>query len=162
MTVVADSCPLIFLAKVRQLALIPRVVGPKIVVPDLVRDEVLAPPVDPAEAEALEAFLRTCRIELVPRPRRFATAMSRTDDCALTLAIRKKAAVLLCDDPIVRRTATAHGIQPLGTLGVLLRAFHRGYTAKEEVRALVDSLVRAHGFRIGVELYQAVLREIGN
>ena len=30
----------------------------------------------------------------------------------------------------------------------------------DEVRRLVDDLVRSHGFRIGVELYAAVIREI--
>ena len=52
------------------------------------------------------------------------------------------------------------GVQPLGILGVLLRAMRQGFVHRSEVRQLVDGLIRSHGFRIGVELYQAVLQEI--
>ena len=44
MTVVADSSPLIFLGKIRRLALIHRLLAGEILVPEAVRDEVLAPP----------------------------------------------------------------------------------------------------------------------
>jgi len=54
MIVVADASPLIFLAKIRRLALVPRLLGRDIRVPRAVRDEVLPPGVDPAEEDAAE------------------------------------------------------------------------------------------------------------
>lgn len=161
MIVVADSSPLIFLGKVRRLALIRRVAGPVILVAASVRDEVLEPPIDPGEAEALADFLAACEIVKVARPRRFATAMSAADNAALTLALRRSADFLLCDDRIVRQVAATEGVRPLGTLGILLRAREKGLLERTETRRLVDALIRAHGFRIGVELYQAVLKAIG-
>ena len=86
--------------------------------------------------------------------------MSRADNAAVTLAVRMKADVLLADDRIIRRIATVEGIRPLGTLGVLLQAMRRGLLNGQEVRSIVDDLIGSHSFRIGVELYAAVLREI--
>ncbi|MDE0024449.1 MAG: DUF3368 domain-containing protein [Spirochaetaceae bacterium] len=160
MTVVADASPLIFLGKIRRLALIDRVLGGDVVVPLQVRDEVLARPLDPAESDELHRFLATVRMERVDSPRAFAAGMSRADNAAMTAAVRLEADLLLTDDRIVRRLAVVEGIPPLGTLGVLLRALRRGLLDRAEVRRLVDDLVRSHGFRIGVELYAAVNREV--
>lgn len=70
MIVVADSSPLIFLGKIRHLALIPRVLGSAVIVPEPVRIEIFAPPIDPSEFSILEEFLLTCSMEPVPNPRR--------------------------------------------------------------------------------------------
>ena len=160
MTVVADASPLIFLGKIRRLDLIHRVLGDDVAVPQQVRDEVLAGPLDRAESDELHRFLAAVRMERVDSPRRFAAGMSRADDAAMTLAVRLEADLLLADDRTVRRLATVEGIRPLGTVGVLLLALRRRLVDRPEVRRLVDDLVRSHGFRIGVELYAAVMREI--
>ncbi|MGH7822366.1 MAG: DUF3368 domain-containing protein [Candidatus Binatia bacterium] len=128
--------------------------------PTLVRDEVLTPHVDPAEKLELQTFLNTCTIEVVRRPRRFAAAMSRADNAALTLAVRTRADILLCDERTTRLAAEAEGIRSLGTLGVVLRGMREGVLSTAETRNLVDVLIRSHGFRIGIEVYQAVLAEI--
>ena len=128
--------------------------------PQQIREEVLARPLDPAESDELHRLLATVRMERVDSPRDFVTGMSRADNAAMTLAVRLEAALLLTDDRTVRRLATVEGIRPLGTLGVLLLALRLGLVDRDEVRRLVDDLVRSHGFRIGVELYAAVIREI--
>lgn len=160
MTVVADASPLIFLGKIQRLVLIRRVLGDDVVVPQQIREEVLARPLDHAESVELHRFLAAARVERVDSPRAFAAGMSRADNAAMTLAVRRKAGLLLTDDRTVRRLAAVEGIRPLGTLGVLLPALRRGLMDRAEVRRLIDDLVRSHGFRIGVELYAAVLREI--
>lgn len=128
--------------------------------PDARRDEVLAGDADPAEKRDLQGFLASCRVDAVRRPRRFASAMSRADNAALTLAVRHRAEILLCDDRITRVMAETEGIRPLGTIGLLLRAMRQSFLRPLETKDLVDLLIRCHGFRIGVELYQAVLAEI--
>ncbi|MDD9987906.1 MAG: DUF3368 domain-containing protein [Spirochaetaceae bacterium] len=160
MTVVADASPLIFLGKIRRLVLIRRVRGDDVVVPQQIREEVLARPLDHAESVELHRFLAAARVERVDSPRAFAAGMSRADNAAMTLAVRLKAGLLLTDDRTVRRLATVEGIRPLGTLGVLLLALRGGLVDRAEVRRLIDDLVRSHGFRIGVELYAAVICEI--
>lgn len=160
MLIVADSSPLIFLGKIRKLVLIKQVFAAEILVPRSVRDEVLAPPLEPVEASELQRFIATCKVETVARPTRFAAAMSRADNDAVTIAVRRSADFLLADDHLVREVALTEGVRPVGTLGVLLRAVRRRLLSAGEARSLVDLLIRAHGFRIGVELYQAVLREL--
>lgn len=160
MIVVADSSPLIFLGRIRRLGLIQGVLGGEVLVPDLVRGEVLAPPLDPAEGRVLEAFLDRCRVVAVRRARHFATAMSDADNAALTLAVRTKADHLLSDDRIVRNAAAVEGIHPLGTLGLLLLGVRQGVLGRAQARRDIDRLIRLHGFRIGVELYQAVQRRL--
>ena len=160
MIVVADASPLIFLAKVRRLDVVHRLLGRDIRVPKQVRDEVLTPNVDSAEKRELQTFLNACTIEVVRRPRSFASAMSGADNAALTLAVRRHAGILLCDERITRLMAEAEGIRPLGTLGVLLRAMRQDLLSAVETRKLVDLLIRSHSFRIGIEDYQAVLVEI--
>ena len=162
MIVVADASPLIFLAKIRQLDLIPKLLSDDIRIPRAVYGEVVVPGIDLSERDVLESFLANCSIEAVPRPRSFSSPMSAADNAALTLAIRRKATILLCDERVTRVMAESEGIRPLGTLGILLRAMRTGLLAPNETRRMVDLLIRAHGFRIGIELYQAVLGEIGD
>ena len=160
MIVVADASPLIFLAKIRRLALIHRLLGRDVRLPTLIRDEVLAPNVDPAEQRALETFLAACKIKAVRQPRRFASPMSRADDAALTLAIRDRADILLCDEKITRMMAQTEGVRPLGTLGIVLRAMRQQVMPPSEAKRLLDDLIQPHGFRIGIEVYRAALSEI--
>ena len=86
--------------------------------------------------------------------------MSRADNAAMTLAVRTSADTLLADDRIVRRIAMVQGVRPIGSVGVLLRARRQGRLNGQEVRRILDDLIGSHSFRIGVELYAAVLREI--
>ena len=160
MTVVVDASPLIFLGKIQRLSLIHRILGDDVVVPQQVREEVLARPLDHGESVALHRFLAAACVERVDSPHEYAAGMSRADNAAMTLAVRLEADLLLTDDRTVRRLAAVEGIRPLGTLGVLLLALRQGLADRAEVRRLVDDLVRSHGFRIGVELYAAVTREI--
>jgi hypothetical protein len=160
MIVVADASPLIFLDKIRRLALIHRVFAGEVHVPTIVRDEVVGPAAAAEETPELESFLRRCRIEAVPRPRHFAGSISRADAAALTLALRRKAEFLLCDDRVLRRLAETQGVRPMGTLGILLRAMQRRHQTPRETREAVDLLVRRHNFRIGVEVYQRVIEAI--
>lgn len=160
MIVVADASPLIFLAKVRQLGIVFRSTGRDVRVPKQVSDEVLVPGADPAELRELESFLERCKVEAVRRPRQFASGMSGADNAALTLAVRANADFLLCDERIIRMMAEAEGVRPLGTLGVLLRAARLHLLSAGETKVLVDRLVQDHGFRIGIELYRAVLRQL--
>lgn len=160
MIVAADASPLIFLGKIRRLDLIHTLLGRDVRIPKAVCNELLVEGLDPVEKETLESFLAHCRIEPVRKPRRFAAAMSAADNAALTLAIRSKADFLLCDERVTRMMAEIEGIRPLGTLGILLRATRKKIISRKEAQRLIDLLVATHRFRIGVEVYQAVLAEL--
>ena len=160
MIVVADTSPLIFLGKIHQLELIWALFEDEILVPSVVRDELLAPPVSPAEDQALRAFLARSNVVAVKRPRRFAPALSEADSATLSLAIRKRADVLLADDRLLRQMAMLERVRPIGTLGVLVRAMKKGHLSPEAARHLVTDLVQEHRLRIGIAVFEAVLRQI--
>ena len=87
--------------------------------------------------------------------------MSEADNEALTLAVRQRADVILCDERAMRLMAKAEGIRPLGTLGILLKAARNGLMAPPEAGKATSRRAGAfHGFRIGIELYGAALAEI--
>jgi predicted nucleic acid-binding protein len=159
--IVADASPVIFLGKIRQLPLISRLLRGTILVPEVIADEIMASPISPAETRVLGKFLEKCRVLKVARPRSFAAALSRADNAALTLAVRKRADVLLADERLLRELAEIEGIRPFGTLGVLLRSMEKGYLPPSETRRLVDELIREHSFRISIEVYRAALDRIG-
>jgi predicted nucleic acid-binding protein len=160
MIVVADASPLIFLGRIGQLGLISSLFEGSVWIPASVRDEVLAPPISPAEDRVLRAFLETCHIVTVTQPEHFSAAMSRADNDALTLALRKRADLLLTDERLMREMSAVERIKPVGTLGVLLLAMRKGVLTATEARQHLDALVRDHRFRIGIALYEAVLARI--
>lgn len=160
MIIVADASPLIFLGKIGKLGLITQFFNCKILVPSLVRAEVLATPISPAEELALQSFLKSCQVVVVPKPTRYAAALSGADNAALTLAVRRKAAFLITDDRLLRQLAGGEGIRPMGTLGLLLRSMERGSLTRVEVRRTIETLIQQHQFRISIEVYDSILQKI--
>lgn len=161
MIIVADSSPLIFLGKLNCLELIQALFGEEILVPYEVVNEVLAPPVPACEEIVLrEFFEKQCRIEHVKCPQYFVSAMSSADSAVLTLAIRHKADFMLVDDRIVREVALLEGIRPMGTLGIILRAVFEKHISLKEAQDYFDALIRQHRFRISINVYDALQKEL--
>ena len=162
MRTVSNASPLIFLAKCDGLRLIGDLFGADVLVPELVRDEVLASPVTSVERRSLERFLASCRV--VPdRPTSdCATALSAADNAVVALARTEDVGIVLADDLLLRELVAAEGRPVIGTLGVLIRAVDCQVLPAARARASVDALVSAHGFRISVALYARVLAELAD
>ena len=86
--------------------------------------------------------------------------MSRADNDALTLALRKHADLLLADERLLRDMAVIERIRPVGTLGILLLAMRNCLVSAAKTRLHVDALIRDHRFRIGIALYEVVLAHL--
>lgn len=154
MITVCDASPLIFLAKIRRLELLPDLFPGEILVPDDVQRELVASPIPPAEEAVLETFLRSCQVVRI-RPKGFrSTALSTADRTVLTLAVREGADRVLADDRLLRDLVEVEGMKPIGTLGVLVLAMRKKRLSAPETRSAIDELVRDHGFRIGIALYE--------
>ncbi len=163
MTVVVDADPLIFLGKLDRLDLIGKLFAGVVWVPKSVAEEVLPQQRLSQEAPAIQAYLSTCKLAEAggrERTRRYPSALSKTDRDVIDLALDKKADWLLCDDRQVRLAAELKGLRCIGTLGLLLKACRVRLLKVIEARAMVDDLIRRHGFRIGIEVYQAVLVQL--
>ena len=162
MIIVADASPLIFLGKIGQLDLIGRLFPGTVLVPQSVRDEVLTGSISPVEEQSLRAFLKTCSLERVPNPKHHAGALSGADNEALTLAVRHRASLLLCDDRLLRQMAMVEGIRPMGTLGILLRSLDMSLLTRIQVRRFAENLIQQHQFRISIEVYDAIMQRLGS
>jgi len=77
---------------------------------------------------------------------------------AIVLAIENNVTDILIDEYKGRKVAEAHGLSPIGTIGVLLRAKSEGLI--KEVRPELDKLM-ANRIRISQQLYDKAL-ELAN
>ena len=164
MIVVADSSPLIFLAKLNRLSLLSQLYGNRLVIPEPVKAEVLKPKIRSDDAYILTKFIDKCRVLPVTKPRCFSKALSVADNAALTLAIREKAERLLVDERLMRRIAEAEGIAATGTIGILFAGALSQYISPKEAEADLSKLVLSAGFRISVAVYETALeafRDVG-
>lgn len=160
MIVVSDASPLIFLAKINRLELIGLLFGKDILVPSLVSDEVLLPPLPAGEELRLQRFLESTIIVKVGKSRRKSLSLSRADLAVYQLAIDRKADVVLSDDKLLRALLRAEGLAPLGTLGLLMHAAEKGILSKEETRSDMDELIKNHNLRISIELFERVVEHL--
>lgn len=78
---------------------------------------------------------------------------------ALILAKREAIQLFLTDDLDARLTAKALGLEPHGTLGILLRAYREGILRKDEVLQLLENLKQTSLF-ITTELIRYAMREV--
>jgi predicted nucleic acid-binding protein len=154
MIIVADSAPLIFLAKINQLSLLTDLFKAKILVLAVVRNEILGSDVPPDEERLLTGFLSGCQVVTLRKPTRFARALSYVDNCILTLAAKERANMVLSDDRLLRKTAVIEGVQVIGTIGILIRATKASLLTVKKSVELLDELVEEHNFRISIRVYE--------
>lgn len=154
MIIVADSAPLIFLAKINQLPLLSDLFKSAILVPMVVRDEIIGPNIPPDEERLLKDFLSRYQVVTIRKPTRFAQALSYADNYILTLAVKEGADMVISDDRLLRKTAVIEGIQVTGTIGILMRATKASILTPENSVKLLDELVDAHNFRISTRVYE--------
>ncbi len=157
-TIVADSSPLIGLARIGQLGLLPqlarRIVAPRAVWAEVTGARADAPGASEVAAqtwiEVLEADAQTVA------PLRILVGRGEAE--AIALAQRERSAVLLLDDLRARKLADRLGLRRMGTVALLGRAKRAGLIPK--LKPALDALV-ASGIFIRQELVAATLNEAG-
>ena len=154
MIIVSDSSPLISFAILGILDILKKTTE-KIVVPTAVYEEISIPQ-EPYSKE-IAMFLKD---KVIPVENRVAVKLLEKEVDpgeaeAIVLALEKSIADILIDDPKGRRTASSHGLYPIGTIGVLIQAKKNGYIS--QIKPLLDRLIR-NRIRIGDSLYQKALK----
>ena len=157
---VADSGPLIALARLDLLAVPARLFG-ELLVTSTVWSEVTSHP-RPADQAALRAAFNGGLLSVLddPVPIPSALAVARLDEgerSALALALLRKAVVLV-DERRGRACAAGLGLPVLGTLGLLIRAHDQGLVPR--VRPLTEALL-ASGYFLARPLVDRALASIG-
>ncbi|MBA3416463.1 MAG: DUF3368 domain-containing protein [Chloroflexia bacterium] len=77
---------------------------------------------------------------------------------AISLALERRASYVLCDDRDARLWMEAIGLEPLGCIGILLRAKRLGILPA--IKPPLDDL-RTVGLYVGDRLYQQILAREG-
>jgi len=154
--IIADSGPLIALARIGQLDLLPQLFQ-VIRIPEAVMGEVTR---GVAEGRPGALEIRTASWIEVVHVSAAATAgyellVDAGEAAAIALA-KNEGGMLLMDDDRGRRLALRLGLAVKGTLGILILAKRRGHI--EKVRPLLDSLV-INGIRLSNKLLEATLLE---
>lgn len=160
MIVVSDASPLIALAAVGWLRLLPVLYG-EVLIPEAVHREVtIANPRAPGAAEV--GVAEWIGVQPV-RERALIAALSVELDPgeaeAIALAVQSGANLLLMDERRGRAVAARLGTRVIGVLGVLIEAKKGGVLPA--VRPVLDALATGAGFRLSEALYHRVLEAAG-
>ena len=151
MPIVSNSSPLIALARIQRLDLVPAVLQSVLIPPAVARE------IEPS-IPALPAWV-SVRVPSSRRPP--LSSRGRLGDGereAIALAIEIGADAVLMDERAGRRVAEEGGLKVIGTLGLLLEAKRAGHI--ETIRAELDKLLET-SFFLSPQLYDQLLRMAG-
>lgn len=153
---VADSGPLIGLAKIDQLEILPALFA-KVLVPPEVWNEVTVRGRHLPGADKVRGAEWLVIQEPDPQlVKPLSILVDAGEAQAIALAQTTEGCTVLLDDSRARKIAERLGIKQIGTVGLLLRAKRRGLTG--QIKPHLEALI-ANGIYIRKELVEAVLRE---
>ena len=124
MIVVADTSPLVVLAKIGLIGVLPKLFG-KVIVPSAVFEELLSP----RRPESVRGFFATrpAWVEIrTPNTLLVIPNLHLGEAAALALALELHADLVLVDDRVAYRVAVERGLAAVGTIRVLERAAEAG------------------------------------
>ena len=160
MIVVSNAGPLIALARIHRLDILPALYG-EIHVPSAVWEEIVEAGHETRAGTTELGSAKWIRRENIKDAIAVEVLGERLDageSESIVLGLELRADVLLIDEERGRRIAVARGLNVIGTLGMLVLARQRGLVPS--VALLLDKLIAA-GFRMSADLYRAVLTLTG-
>jgi hypothetical protein len=152
--VVVDTTPIIALALLGKLDLLPQLYD-QVITPSAVRTEVLAGgPAGTGSAELQGAtWLRVVSLQ-DPRRADLLADLDRGEAEVIALALEMNAGLVVIDERLARRHAKRLGLRLTGTLGVLLKAKQLGLI--DTIAPLIEQL-RSGGIRLSDDVVATVL-----
>ncbi len=154
MIVGGDTSPLLHLARIGQIDLIPAVVG-RVLLPRTVWSELTQ---TETRSAIIDLVAAATWIETVDDPPMQDLGLDRGETAAILLAESVRADALLIDERRGRSVATSRGIAVLGTLGILTGARRSGRLARA---APLVAALRADGFWLSDALVAEFLASLG-
>ena len=152
MLVVSDTSPIINLATIGHLHLLPELFT-EIVIPSAVFDEIAGEGNnEPGSVEVKTAsWVRVLPVPVQPLISQLLQDLDQGEAEAIVLALDIKADYVLMDETLGRQIAVTYHLQPLGLLGILVLAKHKGLIGA--VAPLMDRLQLEANFCIDRHLY---------
>jgi predicted nucleic acid-binding protein len=157
MIVVADTSPINYLLLINQLDLLPRLFQ-QIIIPDVVRDEMLDPDAPPILQEWIANPPSWLTIQPVPVLDKTLHSLDPGEQAAITLARTLSADLLIIDERLGRQIAEERGIAIIGTLGILDDAANQGLINLAEAIAQLQQT----NFRVSRRIIQELLNKAEN
>lgn len=154
MGLICDAGPLISLARISQLEILPALFDEILVPPSVHRETTGDESLPGAAALAGADWLQTVKVSDRAAVDRLSLSLHIGEAEVLVLAQELSATVAI-DDRRGRRLAAELGIRHTGTIGILLTAKRRGLLPL--VKPLVDQLI-ANGIRLSSRLYKEACR----
>ena len=166
MTVITNSGPLMALAKLGLLHLLPQLYG-KVLLPEAVYSEVVSTGRERGYSDALfvQAEIKTGRLVVdrknVELPPDISTLpLDAGEKEVLFTALREKADMVLLDDLKARQEAKARDLTVKGTLGVIVQAYHADLLSLSEVETVITIITERDDIWIAKEVCRRVLTSI--
>jgi predicted nucleic acid-binding protein len=165
--VIINSGPLMALAKLGLLDLLPRLYG-QVIFPTAVFTEVVGRGRERGYSDAFlvqmaiqQGKLKVIEVNDVDLPSDIATLpLDAGEKQALYLAQRDMADLVLFDDEKVREEAKARGLNVKGTLGVIIQACRAGLLGLNDVQSIIEAIMRTEDIWISEELCRRVLLKL--
>jgi predicted nucleic acid-binding protein len=155
---VANTTPLIALAWLNHLELIPTLFG-TLHIPQAVYDEIQNNPAAVGASELKSpSWLKVTPIQDTLAVSLLLDQLDAGESEAIVLARELQADLLLMDERRGRRRALQAGLNVVGTLGILIQARHQDLIG--HLRPLLDQLQQLP-FHISEQLYHDVLQQVG-
>ena len=159
--VIANSSPLIHLAKIGQLNLLKELYG-IIIVPKAVIKEAVIDGKDREDAKIIKKaeWIKQEEVQNIKLKKSIAMVLDEGESEAIVLALegKKEEALLILDDYEARDYARNYQIKVTGVIGIILRAKKIGLI--EDLEEILTKL-QTTGFRIKEELFKKILNEYG-
>ena len=163
MRVVSDTSPLSCLASIQRLDLL-EIQFSSVSVPPAVRMEMLRHPVPKARDSLGQAVEKGWIVEdaitgLLPMALLLNRTLDEGESQAISLAVNRRAELLLVDEREGRKAARGLGLRVTATLGILMRAKVEG--SLDSLTQALEELRTNYAFSLAPELVQQALREVG-
>jgi uncharacterized protein len=155
MLVISDTSPIINLAAIGYLHLLPDLFG-EIVIPKAVFQEIVIDGAGESGADEIQSatWIRVVKSKNRVLLKKISNSLDAGESEAIVIDIELKADYLLMDERLGRQIANDYGIKLLGVLGILLRA--KNVQLIQSVSELMDKLRDEAGFFIHQNLYKQV------
>ncbi len=159
MIIVSDTSPIINLAQINLLSLLPKLYG-QIIIPQAVYNEiVINGEKDPGAYEIKNAGWITVKsCEDTQLLNELLIELDKGEAEAIVLALELNADRILMDEQIGRHKAIELKLRPIGVLGILISAKQHGLI--ENVKPYVINLIKDAHFFIHPKLYEEVMKVV--
>jgi predicted nucleic acid-binding protein len=161
---VSNASPLIYLAKIKQIRLLPKLFQ-EILVSNRVYEETVirGRELGYEDANLINEQVQTgfINVRRVSLEKQFLKEfpIEEGEKETIQLALREKISTVLADERKARIAAEMLGLKPLGTIGVLSLAVKQGAISRKQMREDVLKLVKK-GYRIREEILSTILEEL--